>query len=44
MKKIINRFLLTEDKFMPEMHLQKPGLTYGASELFTQNIERIQKT
>ena len=24
MKKIVNKFLLAEDKFMPEMHLRQP--------------------
>ena len=28
MNDIINKFLLTEDKFMPEMHLKQPGLTW----------------
>ena len=26
MNKIINKFLLAGDEFMPEMHLRKPGL------------------
>ena len=28
MNKIMNTFLLTGDKFMPEMNLKEPGLTY----------------
>ena len=28
MNNIINKFLLTGDKFMPEMHLRQPGFTY----------------
>ena len=27
MNKIINKFLLTGDKFMPELHLKQPGFT-----------------
>ena len=26
MNEIVNKFSLTEDKFMPEMHLRQPGL------------------
>ena len=42
MNKIINKFLLTEDKFMPELHLREPGFTYSARGLFTKHCERIQ--
>ena len=42
MNKIINKFLLTGDKFMPEMHLRQPGFTYSACGPFTRNKERIQ--
>ena len=28
MNEIINKFLLAGDKFMPEMHLRQPGLSY----------------
>ena len=28
MNKIINKFLLTGDKFMPKLHLKQPGFTY----------------
>ena len=35
--------LLAEDKFMPEMDLRPPGLTYSACGLFTKNKERIRK-
>ena len=31
------------DKFMPEMHLKQPGLTYSACGPFTRNKERIAK-
>ena len=30
MNKVDNKFLLAEDKFMPEMHLKKPEFTYSA--------------
>ena len=43
MNKIVNKFLLTEDKFMPEMHLKQPGFTYSACGPFTKNKERIEK-
>ena len=43
MNKIINKFLLIRDKFMPELHLKQPGFTYSACELFTKHREKIQK-
>ena len=43
MNKIVNKFLLAGDKFMPEMHLKQPGFTYSACGPFTKNKERIQK-
>ena len=43
MNKIINKFLLTGDKFMPELHLKQPGFTRSACETFTKHRERIQK-
>ena len=43
MNEIVNKFLLAEDKFMPEMHLRKPGITYSTCRLFTRNKERTQK-
>ena len=43
MNKIVNKFLLAGDKFMPEMHLRQPGFTYSARGPFTKNKERIQK-
>ena len=39
----MNKFLLAGDKFMPEMHLKQPGLTYSASGPFTKNKEKIEK-
>ena len=44
MNNIINRFLLTGDKFMPEMHLKQPAFTYSACGSFTKNKERIEKS
>ena len=43
MNDIINKLLLTGDRFMPEMHLRQPGFTYSAYGPFTKNKERIQK-
>ena len=43
MNKIINRFLLTGDKFMPELYLKQPRFTYSACGPFTKHCERIQK-
>ena len=43
MNNIINKFLLTGDKFMPEFHLKQPGFTYSACRPFTKHRERIQK-
>ena len=37
MNYVINKFLLAEDKFMPEMYLRQPGLTYSACGPFTKN-------
>ena len=42
MNEIVNRLLSAGDKFMPEMHLWQPGLTYSAYETFTKNRKRIQ--
>ena len=42
MNEIVNKFLLSGDKFMPQMHLKQPGFTYIACGPFTKNKERIQ--
>ena len=42
MNEIVNKFLLTGNKFMPEMHLRQPGFTYSACGPFTKNKERIE--
>ena len=41
--RIINKFLLAGDKFMPEIHLRQPQFTYSACGPFTKNEQRIQK-
>ena len=43
MNKIINKSLLTGDKFISELYLKKPGFTYSAGGPFTKHRERIQK-
>ena len=43
MNEIVNKFLLADDKFMPEKHLKQPGFTYSTCGTFTKNKERIQK-
>ena len=42
MNKIINKFLLTGDKLMPELHLKQPAFTCSAYETFTIHPQRIQ--
>ena len=39
MNEIVNKFLLTGDKFMPEMHLRQPQFVYSACGPFTKNKE-----
>ena len=34
--------MLVGDKFMPEMHLRKPGFTYSAYRKSTKNVEGIK--
>ena len=43
MNKIMNKFLLTGDKFMPDLHLRQPGFTCSACGPFTKHLERIKK-
>ena len=43
MNKIINKFLLAGDKFIPKLNLKQPEFTYSARGLFTKNKERIKK-
>ena len=43
LNKIVNKFLLAEDTFMPEIHLKQPEFTYSACGRFPKNKERIIK-
>ena len=43
MNNVINKFLLTGDKFMPEMHLRQPQSVYSACGPFTRHKERIKE-
>ena len=44
LNEIKNTFLLVGYKFMPEMHLRKPGFTYIACGPFTKHKERIKNS
>ena len=41
--KIIDKLLLTGDKFIPELHLKQPRLTFSACGPFTKHRKRIQR-
>ena len=43
MNKIINKFLLTRDKCMPQLLVKQQGFTYIACGLFTKYPKRTQK-
>ena len=43
MNNIINKSLLADDKFMPEMHLRQPQFVYSACGSFTRHKERIKE-
>ena len=43
MNEIVNKFLLTGDKFIPEMYLKQPWFTYSAYGPFTKSKNRIKK-
>ena len=43
MNKILNKFLLAEDKFMLPLHLRQPIFTSRACGPFTKHREKIQK-
>ena len=43
MNEIVNKFLLSGDKFISEMHLRPSEFTYSAWGPFEKNKERIQK-
>ena len=45
MNAIVNQLLFAGDKFMPEMHLRQPGLTYSTCGPFTKNKgQKIKET
>ena len=41
--KIINKFLMTGDKFMPEFYLKQPGFTYSSYGPLTKHREKNKK-
>ena len=43
MNEIIDKVLLAGDKFMPEIHLRQPRVTYSACSSFTKNKGRIEE-
>ena len=43
MNKIVKKFLLAGDKFMPEMHWKQPGFTYSTWGPFTKKKEKNKK-
>ena len=43
MNKIINKFLLTCDRFMPELHLKQRRFTKRASGSFTKHRDHLLK-
>ena len=43
MNNVINKFLLADVKYMPEMHLRQPRFVYSICEPFTRHKERIKE-
>ena len=43
MNDIVNKFLLTGDNFIPEMHLKQQEFTYSTCQPFTKSQEKIKK-
>ena len=41
--KLVNKFLLAGDKFIPKLHLRQPRFTYSAYGPFPKALKRIQK-
>ena len=39
----MNKFLLTGETFMPEIHLEQPGFTYSVCGPFTKSKQKVQK-
>ena len=44
MNEIVNKFLLAGEKCMPEMHLRRPGFTYGTCEPFAKKTKKEYKS
>ena len=44
MNEIVNKFLLTGDKFMPEIHSRNPGFTYSACGQLKKNKKQRKNT
>ena len=44
MNEIVRKFYLGADKFLPEMHLRQPGITYSAWWPFTKKQRKNPKT
>ena len=42
MNKIMNKFLLAGDQFMPETYLKQPGFTYSACGPFTRSKSKLE--
>ena len=42
MNKIIHKFLVTGDKFMPELHLKQPGYTNSTCGPFTNIVKEFK--
>ena len=43
MNKLIKKFVLTVEKFLPQLNLKQPRFTYSTCAPFTKHCERIQK-
>ena len=43
MNEIVNKILLAGYKFIPEMHLRRPGFTYSACGPFTKKQRKNMK-
>ena len=43
MNNVINKVLLADDKFIPEIHLRQPRFVYSACGPFTRHKERIKE-
>ena len=43
MNEIVDKFLLTGDKLLLELHLREPRFTYSTCRMLTNHCERIQK-